>query len=211
MCFFPFGCISDRFDTSRKSVQIGQPGAISAIVYATKSRQNFSKPTLPIHTIDPKLMFSCVSFHLGAFGTIMLLHKLDAKHAKLVQLMQNFVQRSRVVIFHNERSWSTPLDPKLMCLVRLFSVWVHFGPFLYCTILAAKRAKLVQLMQKFVPWCLVRIFETNATDPLDPKLMFWCVSFRSGAFWTVSLLLKTWSKTRQTGVINAKVCATMSC
>ena len=39
--------------------------------------------------LDPKLMFSCVSFCLGAFGTIMLLHKHDAKRAKLVQLMQN--------------------------------------------------------------------------------------------------------------------------
>ena len=54
--------------------------------------------------LDPKLMFSCVSFRLGAFGTIMLLHKLDAKRAKLVQLMQKFVPRSRVGISHNERS-----------------------------------------------------------------------------------------------------------
>ena len=29
----------------------GQPGAINARVRATKSRQNFSRPTLPIHTI----------------------------------------------------------------------------------------------------------------------------------------------------------------
>ena len=114
MCFFPFGCIWNRFATSRKSVQIGQPGAISAIVYATKSRQNFSKPTLPIHTIDPKLMFSCVSFHLGAFGTIMLLHKLDAKHSKLVQLIQKFVPRCLIRNFRNERSRSTLLEPKLM-------------------------------------------------------------------------------------------------
>jgi len=45
---------------------------------------------------------------------------------------------------------------------------------------------------------------------LDPKLMFWCVSFRSGAFWTVSLLHETWSKSRQTGAVNAKVHATIS-
>jgi hypothetical protein len=31
------------------------------------------------------------------------------------------------------------------------SIWVHLEPFRYCTKLAAKRAKLVQLMQKFVP------------------------------------------------------------
>ena len=65
--------------------------------------------------LDPKLMFSCVSFFLGAFGTIMLLlHKLDAKHSKLVQLMQKFVPRCLIRNFCNERSRSTPLKPKLM-------------------------------------------------------------------------------------------------
>src|SRR6185295_1401024 len=63
--------------------------------------------------LDPKLTFSCVSFCLGAFGTIMLLHKLDAKDSKLVQLMQKFVPRCLIRIFCNERSRSTPLEPKL--------------------------------------------------------------------------------------------------
>ena len=70
-------------------------------------------------------MFSCVSFRLGAFGTIMLLHKLDAKRAKLVQLMQKFVPRSRVGIFRNERNRSNPLDPKLT----LWSVLYHSDAF----------------------------------------------------------------------------------
>ena len=35
--------------------------------------------------------------------------------------------------------------------------------------------------------------------------MFWYVSFRLGAFGTVSLLHKTWCKMRKTGAINAKV------
>src|SRR4029079_19013681 len=80
--------------------------------------------------------------------------KLGAKCAKLVQLMQKFVQRCLVRIFRNERSRSTPLDPKLIFWC-VFSVWVHLEPFRYCTKLAAKHAKL---MQKFVPGCLVRIF-----------------------------------------------------
>jgi len=41
--------------------------------------------------------------------------------------------------------------------------------------------------------------------------MFWCVSFRLGAFVTVSVLHETWGKTRQTGAINVKVHATKSC
>jgi len=39
--------------------------------------------------------------------------KLGAKQSELVQLMQKFVLRSHVGIFRNERTQSTPLDPKL--------------------------------------------------------------------------------------------------
>jgi len=93
------------------------------------------------------------------------------------------------------------------------SVWVHSGPLRYHTKLEAKQANLLQLMQKFVPGCLVRVIlnERSRSTLLDPKLMFWYDSFRLGAFGTVSLLYETWCKTRQTGAINAKVRATMSC
>jgi hypothetical protein len=40
--------------------------------------------------------------------------KLDAKLAELVQLMQKFVQQSRVGIFRNEGTQSMPLNPRLM-------------------------------------------------------------------------------------------------
>ena len=85
--------------------------------------------------LDPELRFPCVSFRLGAFGTIMLLRKLDAKRAKLVQLMQKFVPRC-LRNFHNERSRSTPLDPKLI-FGAFLSVCVHLEPFRYCTKLGA--------------------------------------------------------------------------
>ena len=76
------------------------------------------------------------------------------------------------------------------CFGTFLSVWVHMEPFRYCTKLAAKRAKLVQFMQKFRPRCLVKFFcnDHSRSTLLDPKIMFWCVSFRSSAFWTVSLL-----------------------
>ena len=51
----------------------------------------------------------------------------------------------------------------------------------------------------------------SRSTPLDPKLMYWCVSFCLGAFGTVLLLHKTCCKTRQTGAINVKVRATKSC
>ena len=100
--------------------------------------------------------------------------KLDAKQGELVQLMQKFVPRSHIGIFRNERTQSTPLDPKLI----FCCVWVHLGPFRYCMKLGAKWAEMVQLMQKFVPQSYVRIFHNERTQSttLDPKLMFWCVA-----------------------------------
>ena len=50
--------------------------------------------------------------------------------------------------------------------------------------LGAKRAELVQ---KFVPRSRVRIFRNEPTrsTPLDPKLIFWCISYHLGAFATI--------------------------
>ena len=75
---------------------------------------------------------------------------LDTKWAKLVQIKQKFVPPSRIGIFHNERTRSTPLDPKFMFGASR-SVWVHLAMFHYYTKLGAKRIELVQLMHKFVP------------------------------------------------------------
>jgi len=52
--------------------------------------------------------FRTIWVHLGLFGC---LRKLGAKRAELVQ---KFVPRSCIGIFRNERTRSTPLDPKLM-------------------------------------------------------------------------------------------------
>ena len=65
----------------------------------------------------PWTLNSCFSalysvwMHLGSFHHCM---KLDGKRGELVQLMQKFVPRSHVEIFRNERTQSTPFDPKLM-------------------------------------------------------------------------------------------------
>ena len=154
-------------------------------------------------------LFLSVWVHWNRFA---IAKKLAAKHTKLVQLMQKFRPRCLVRIFCNERSWSTLLDPKLM----FWCVSYRSGAFWTVSLLHetwCKSAKLVQLMQKFMPQCRSRIFrnECSRSTPLDPKLMFCFVSFRLGAFGTVSLLHETCCKTRQTGTINAKVCATMSC
>jgi hypothetical protein len=57
----------------------------------------------------------------------------------------------------------------------------RFGPFHYYTNFSGKQAKLVSLMHKIVQRRCVGIFriERTRSTPLDPKLMFWCISNRS--------------------------------
>ena len=121
------------------------------------------------------------------------------------KLVQKIVPRSRVRIFHNERTRSTPLDPKLMFLCVLYHLCA-FGTVGCLTKLVAKRAELVL---KFMPRSRVRIFrnERNRSNPLDPKLTFWCISYHLGAFGTVWLPYETRCKT---GRASAKVRATKS-
>ena len=115
--------------------------------------------------------------------------------AKRAELVQKFVPRSRVGIIGNERTRSTPLDPKLT--FRCVSYNLDLRPFGCLPTLGAKRPELVQ---KFVPQSCVRIFRNECTrsTPLDPKLMFWCVSYYLGAFGTVWLPYETRCKTGRT-------------
>ena len=85
--------------------------------------------------------------------------------------------RSHIVIFRNERTRSTPLHRNLMFWC-VYSVLVHLGMFYYDSKLGAKWAKLVQVMQKFVPQRRVGSFRKERTQstPLDPELMFCCTS-----------------------------------
>ena len=137
--------------------------------------------------------------HSGLFGCLMKLG------AKWVEQAQKFVPQSGVGIFRNERTRSTPLDPKLMFWCVSYH-WVHSGPFGCLTKLGGKRAELVQ---KFLPRSHVRIFrnERSRSNPLDPKLTFWCVSYHLGAFGKVWLPYETRCKTGRT---SAKVRATKS-
>ena len=81
-------------------------GQNSAKVRATKSRRNFSQ-RIRSTPLDPKLTFWCISYYLGAFGIVWLPYETRCKTTELVQ---KFVPRSRVGIFRNERTRSTPLS-----------------------------------------------------------------------------------------------------
>ena len=60
--------------------------------------------------LDPQLPFLVHSYDLGAFGTVWLSYETRAKWTELVQ---KFVPRSRVRIFHKEHTRTAPLDPKM--------------------------------------------------------------------------------------------------
>ena len=97
----PFGCLTKQ---GAKRAELVQKFVPRSLVRIFRNERTRSTP------LDPKLTFWCVSFYLGAFGTIWLPYELVAKRAELVQ---KFVPRSRVGIFRNESTRSTPLDPKL--------------------------------------------------------------------------------------------------
>ena len=88
--------------------------------------------------------------------------KLDAKLAELVQLMQKFVQRSRVGIFRNDRTRSTPLDPKLI----FWRILYYSGVFRTIVCLMKLGAKWAELVQKVrFHEVASKFFATNAPDP----------------------------------------------
>ena len=125
----------------------------------------------------------------GSIESFGCLTKLGAKQAEQVQ---KFVPQSCVGILRNERTRSTPLDPKLtFCYV--CTIWVHLGPLGCLTELGAKR---VELVQKFMPRSRIGIFHNECTRsiPLDPKQTFWGVSYYLGAFGTVRLPTKLGAK-----------------
>ena len=144
------------------------------------------------------------------FGPFLYCTKLGAKRAKLVQLMlscHDFALEFFATNAPDPHHWTLN-----SCFGRFFPFECILKQFRYCTKLGAKQPKLVQLLQKFVQRCLVRILrnERSRSTPLDPKLIFWCVYFRLGAFGTISLLHETLCKMGQPGAINARVRATKS-
>jgi hypothetical protein len=72
----------------------------------------FTKQTSRTNAPDP---LDWTQTHvLGHFGPFRYCTKVDAKLAELVPLSHKLDNRGRARIFRNERTLSTPLDPKLM-------------------------------------------------------------------------------------------------
>ena len=83
------------------------------------------------------------------------------------------------------------------CFGAFRTILVHLELFGCLTKIVAKWAEQVQ---KFVPRSRVGIFRNERTrsTPWDPKLMFWCISYRLRAFGTVKLPYDTRGKTFRT-------------
>ena len=78
-------------------------GQTSAKVCATKSHRNFSQRTHQIHHVGPKLTFWCVSYYLGAFGTVWLPYETQCKtgrtsaKVRTTKSRRNFSQRTHPI------------------------------------------------------------------------------------------------------------------
>src|SRR6185437_14354937 len=113
--------------------------------------------------------FRTIWVHSGPFSC---LPKLGAKRAELVQ---KFVPKSRVEIFRNERTRSTPFDSKLtFCCVLYYlgafgTVWSPYET--QCkTGRTSAKVRATKSRRNFSQ-------RTHPIHPLDPKLTFWCVSY----------------------------------
>ena len=101
----PFGCLTKLGAKWAKLVQKFVPRGCIVILCNECTR---STP------LDPKLTFWCISYYLGAFGTVWLPYETRCKTGRTSAKVR--ATRSRRSFFYNERTRSTPLDPKLTFL-----------------------------------------------------------------------------------------------
>ena len=138
-------------------------------------------------------MFWKVLYHLGAFGTVWLPYETRCQTGRTSAKLRATKSHRNFLVHLTLNS----------CFAEFCTIWLHLEPFGCLTKLGAKQAELVQ---KFVRRSRIGIFLNKSTrsTPLDPKLMFWRVSYHL-AFGTVWFPYKTRCKTGRT---SAKVCAT---
>ena len=107
--------------------------------------------------------------------------------------MQKFVPRSRIRIFHNERTRSTPYDPKVM----FWFISYPLGAFATIRLPYETRGKTGRTSAKVRATKSRQNFSqrTHSIHFMDPKLLFWCISYHLGAFATIRLPYKTRGKT----------------
>src|SRR6185295_3032501 len=136
MYFVPFGCICDHsvaLQNSGQNILNKCKSSWHEDVSEFFATNALDPPHWTLNTCFGAFLSICV--HLGPLGC---LTKLGAKHSELVQ---KSVRRGRVGIFNDERTRSTPLDPKLMFWCVSYRLGA-FAPARCLTTLGAKRAEL---------------------------------------------------------------------
>jgi len=110
----PLGCLTKLRAKWAELVQKIVPRSRVGFFFAT------NPPNPPHWTLNSCFgAFCTILMHLRPFGC---LAKLETKHS---ELLQKFVPQSRVGIFRNESTRSTPWDPKLM----FWSILYHLDAF----------------------------------------------------------------------------------
>ena len=132
--------------------------------------------------LDPKLMFWYVSYYLGAFGTVFCPTRLSAKRVNWCNCSCHKV----ALEFFATNAPDPPHSSLNSCFGAFRTIWVHLGQFGGITNLGTKQA---ELGQKFLHRSRVGMVRNECTrsSPLDPKLMFWRISYHLGAFGTIML------------------------
>ena len=189
----PFGCLT----------KLGAKQAELVQKFVTRSRVGIFRNECTRSTaLDNKLMFWCISYYLCAFGTVWLPDKTRCKTGRTNAKVRATKSRRT---FCNERTRSTPLDPKLT----FWCVSYYLGAFETVWLPYGTRCKTGRTSAKVRATKSRRTFrkERTRSNPLDPTLKFWCISNYFGAFGTIWLPYETRCKT---GRSCAKVCATKS-
>src|SRR6185312_11810706 len=103
-------------------------------------------------------MFWCVSYYLDAFGTVWLPYETRCKTGRTSAIVRVTKWRG---IFHNERSRSNPLDPKLT----FWCVSYYLGAFgtVWCSY--ETQCKMGRTSKSSCHEVASEFFATNATDP----------------------------------------------
>ena len=133
----------------------------------------FTTNTTDPPPLDPKLMLFCISYYLGALGTIWLCYNAQSKTGQTgakvrdTNSCQNFSQRTHPI--HR-------IGPKTHFFCLFHTILVQLGLFGW---LAKLDGKCAELVRKFVPRSRIGTFRNEHTrfTPLDPKLMFQCISY----------------------------------
>ena len=169
----PFGCIT-KLDA--KPAELVQKFVPRSRVRICHDDDNRSTP------LDPKLMFWCVSYYLGAFRTVWLPYQTRCKTGRTSAKVPATKSRRN---FSQRMLQSIPLDPKLV----FWCISNYLGAFGTVWLPYVTRCKMGRTSAKFMPRSRVGIFRNERTrfTPLDPKLICWCVSYHLGAFRTVWL------------------------